>query len=128
MKKAINTDRAPNPVGPYSQAIKTDSLVFVSGQIALDPKTGKMDNESVELETHRVLNNVRLVLEAANLDLDQVVKCSIFVTDINEYARINEVYAQYFSDPQPPARELVEVSRLPKGASVEISAIAVVKN
>lgn len=128
MKKAINTDRAPSPVGPYSQAIKTDSLVFVSGQIALDPKTGKMDNENVEVETHRVINNIRLVLEAANLDLDQVVKCSIFVTDISQYALINEVYSEYFSGPQPPARELVEVSRLPKGASVEISAIAAINN
>lgn len=125
MKKIIHTDRAPNPVGPYSQAVKVNGFIFVSGQIALDPQTGEMVADDIESETHKVLENLRQVLLAANSDLEGVVKCSIFVRDINQYARINEVYTEFFKGTQPPARELVEVSRLPKGANVEISAIAV---
>ena len=125
MKKIIHTDRAPNPVGPYSQAVKVNGFIFVSGQIALDPQTGEMVADDIESETHKVLENLGQVLLAANSDLEGVVKCSIFVRDINQYARINEVYTEFFKGTQPPARELVEVSRLPKGANVEISAIAV---
>jgi len=125
MKKIIHTDRAPNPVGPYSQAVKVNGFTFVSGQIAIDPQTGDMVADDIESETHKVLENLRQVLLAANSDLEGVVKCSIFVRDINQYARINEVYTEFFKGTQPPARELVEVSRLPKGANVEISAIAV---
>ncbi len=125
MKKIIHTDRAPNPVGPYSQAVKVNGFTFVSGQIAIDPQTGQMVTDDIESETHKVLENLRQVLLAANSDLEGVVKCSIFVRDINQYARINEVYTEFFKGTQPPARELVEVSRLPKGANVEISAIAI---
>ncbi|TVR88580.1 MAG: RidA family protein [Saprospirales bacterium] len=125
MKKIIHTDRAPNPLGPYSQAVKVNGFTFVSGQIAIDPQTGEMVADDIESETHKVLENLRQVLLAANSDLEGVVKCSIFVRDINQYARINEVYTEFFKGTQPPARELVEVSKLPKGANVEISAIAV---
>lgn len=125
MKRAIFTERAPSPVGPYSQAVKAGPLLFVSGQIAIDPQTGQMVNQDVEEETHRIMRNIRLVLQAANMDFENVVKCSIFVRDIDQYARINEVYSEYFGGSEPPARELVEVSRLPKAANVEISVIAV---
>ena len=125
MKRAIFTERAPNPVGPYSQAVKAGPLLFVSGQIAIDPQTGAMVTADVEVETHRIMKNIQLVLQGANMDFENVVKCSIFVRDIDQYARINEVYSEYFGGSQPPARELVEVSRLPKAANVEISVIAI---
>lgn len=124
MKKAVNTDKAPSPVGPYSQAIKAGNLLFVSGQIAIDPKSGKMINSNVVEETHMIMKNLEAILDAAAVDFVDVIKCSIFVRDIRQYALINEVYAEYFSGANPPARELVEVSNLPKDASVEISLIA----
>lgn len=124
MKRAINTDKAPSPVGPYSQSIRTGDFLFVSGQIALDAATGKMHNSDVGEETHMIMKNLEAILEAAGMDFENVVKCSIFVRDIRQYARINEIYAGYFTGPHPPARELVEVSNLPKDASVEISLIA----
>ena len=128
MKRAINTDRAPSPVGPYSQSVRAGGFLFVSGQIALDPVSGKMLNSDVGEETHMIMKNLEAILEAAGLDFDYVVKCTIFVRDIRQYARINEIYAGYFSGPHPPARELVEVSNLPKDASVEISLIAALNN
>ena len=125
MKRIVYTDRAPSPVGPYSQAVKAGDFLFISGQIALESQSGKLVTEDIEKETHLVMKNLQSVLKAANMDFDNVVKCSIFVRDINQYALINEVYSEYFRGSQPPARELVEVTRLPKDANVEISAIAI---
>lgn len=124
MKKAIYTQKAPAPVGPYSQAVKTGPLLFISGQIAIDPSSGQLIIHNIEEETHRVMKNIGAILSASNMNYDHVVKCSIFVADINQYERINEVYAGYFTGDHPPARELVEVAKLPKGVNVEISVIA----
>lgn len=122
-KKAINTPLAPAPIGPYSQAIESNGTLYLSGQIAIDQATGSIVNGSIEAETHQVLKNIKAVLEEAGLSLNHVVKCSIFIKDMDQFASINEVYATYFTD-IPPARETVEVSRLPKDVNVEISVIA----
>jgi 2-iminobutanoate/2-iminopropanoate deaminase len=122
--KAIFTKDAPAPVGPYSQAILSGSLLFVSGQIALDPQTEELLTNDIKVETHTVMKNIGRVLAAAGLSYNQVLKCSIFVKDINQYSDINEVYSTYFTSDTPPARELVEVSALPKGVNIEISVIA----
>ncbi|MDX2133987.1 MAG: Rid family detoxifying hydrolase [Saprospiraceae bacterium] len=126
MKTIITTDQAPLPIGPYNQAVSSNGLVFVSGQIAIDPATGQLVLDSIEAETHRVLQNVRAVLEAAGSGLDRVVKSSVFVKDMNQFSRINAVYAEYFSESTAPARELVQVSELPKFVNIEISVIATV--
>jgi len=122
-KVIINTDEAPEPIGPYSQSVLSNNTLYVSGQIPLDPETGNIINDSIESETERVMQNIGKILRAAGYSFDNVVKCSIFVTDLGNFARINEVYGQYF-DVAPPARETVEVSRLPKDVNVEISCIA----
>lgn len=122
-KKAINSSAAPAPIGPYSQAIESNGTLYISGQIAIDQSTGNLVNENIEAETHQVLKNLEAVLEEANLTLSDVVKCSIFIKDMDQFGAINEVYASYFAE-VPPARETVEVSRLPKDVNVEISAIA----
>lgn len=124
MKKIIHTDKAPEPVGPYNQAILHNGTLYISGQIALDPETGALVQNDIEAETHRVMHNLQAVLEEAGLNFSDVVKCSIFVSDINNYGRINAVYASYFDEADAPARELVEVANLPKRVTVEISAIA----
>lgn len=126
MKTIVKTDRAPLPIGPYNQAVSCNGLVFVSGQIAIDPATGQLVLDSIEAETHRVLQNVRAVLEAAGSGLDRVVKSSVFVKNMNQFSRINAVYAEYFSEATAPARELVQVSELPKFVNIEISVIATV--
>ncbi|HMS30537.1 MAG TPA: Rid family detoxifying hydrolase [Saprospiraceae bacterium] len=125
MKKIIFTPEAPAPIGPYSQAIEWNNTIFISGQIAIDPKTGNLINENIELETHRVLDNIGAILNAAELSFQNVVKCSVFVKDIRQFSAINAVYTTYFSFEGAPARELVEVSQLPKYVSVEISCIAI---
>lgn len=126
VKKIVNTEKAPSPVGPYNQSIQTGgTLVFVSGQIALDPATNELVLTSIEEETHRVMQNVEAVLAANDCTLDDVVSCSVFVKNMDDYSRINEVYGSYFNDDTAPTRALVEVSRLPKDVNVEISAIAV---
>mgnify|MGYP001943842819 CR=1 FL=1 len=126
VKKIVNTEKAPSPVGPYNQSIQTGgTLVFVSGQIALDPATNELVITSIEEETHRVMQNVEAVLAANDCTLDDVVSCSVFVKNMDDYGRINEVYGSYFNDDTAPTRALVEVSRLPKDVNVEISAIAV---
>ncbi|MEP7197017.1 MAG: Rid family detoxifying hydrolase [Saprospiraceae bacterium] len=124
MRKVIFTKDAPAPIGPYSQAIYIDSTLYVSGQIALDPHSGEMITSDISLETHRVLDNVKAILIAADMDFSNIVKCSVFVRDIKEFATINSVYTTYFNTDGAPARELVEVSALPKGVNVEISCIA----
>lgn len=124
MKKIIYTDLAPKPIGPYSQAILVGNTLYVSGQIAIDPKTGELNMANIEEETHRVLDNLMAILKAADMDSSHVVKCSVFVKDMKQFAAINAVYATYFPAEGAPARETVEVANLPKFVNVEISCIA----
>lgn len=124
MKKIIQTDKAPAPVGPYNQAIIHSGTLYISGQIALDPATGELVTGDIEAETRRVMENLRAILAEADLAFEDVIKCSIFVSDMNDYGRINKVYATYFNEATAPARELVEVANLPKFVHIEISAIA----
>ena len=124
MKKIIYSDRAPAPVGPYNQAVIHGGTMYVSGQIPLDPDTGVLVTGTIEEETHRVMQNISAILEAAGISFNEVLKCSVFVTDIQNFGRINAVYATYFEEANAPARELVQVAALPKGANVEISVIA----
>lgn len=123
MKEIIATSNAPKAIGPYSQAIKNNGLVFLSGQIPLHPETGEIVGQTIEEQTERVLENMRGVLEAAGLSLSNVVKTTVFVKDLRDFPRMNEVYAKYFGA-NPPARSTVEVSRLPRDVQVEIEAIA----
>jgi len=120
----IKTKNAPAPIGPYNQAVVHENTIYVSGQVALNPETGEMDNANLADETHRVMRNLGAVLNAAGSDFNHLIKCSIFILDMNEFKAINEVYAGFFKD-HHPARETVEVSKLPAGARVEVSAIAV---
>lgn len=124
MKKVIVSENAPAPIGPYSQAIYANNTLYCSGQIALDPKSGKIINSSIKEETHQVMKNIREVLLAAKMDFSNVVKSSIFLKDMSDFVEVNAVYGSYFTD-SPPARETIEVSRLPKDVGVEISIIAV---
>jgi 2-iminobutanoate/2-iminopropanoate deaminase len=123
-KTVIYSSQAPEPIGPYSQAIQVGDLLFVSGQIAIDQATGKLITSSIEEETTQVMKNLHLILRASGVDFSNVVKCSIFLKDMNNFPKVNEIYGQHFKH-QPPARETVEVSRLPKDVNVEISCIAV---
>jgi len=125
MKKIINSPHAPAPIGPYNQAILAGNTLYISGQIALNHETGKLEIESLEQETKRVMKNLQAVLKEADMDFENLVKCSIFITNMNNFAKINELYGSYFEEGKAPARETVEVSRLPKNVNVEISAIAV---
>lgn len=127
MKKIVNTSNAPAPVGPYNQAVEVGGILFCSGQIALDPATGELVMDSIEAETHQVMKNIKALLAEAGLTFEDVVKCSVFVKDMNDYARINAVYSEYFNDDTAPARELVEVANLPKFVNIEISVIAAAK-
>ncbi len=122
-KTIVTTDQAPQAIGPYSQAIKSDGLVLLSGQIPLDPATGQLVSGSIEEETRRVLENLGAVLAAAGSSFDQVLKTTIFLTDMNDFGAVNAVYGEYFPK-SPPARATVQVAALPKGARVEIDAIA----
>ena len=124
MKQIINTPTAPLPIGPYNQAVVLNGLLFASGQIALDPATNELVLDNIEAETHRVLQNVKAILEAAGSSLEKVVKASVFVKDINQFGRINAVYGEYFKPEFAPARELVQVAELPKFVNIEISVIA----
>jgi 2-iminobutanoate/2-iminopropanoate deaminase len=124
MKKIINSEQAPAPVGPYNQAIIYNGILFASGQIALHPQTGELITASIEEETRQVMSNIKAILDAAGIGFGDIVKCSVFVTDIGNFSRINAVYATYFEGVDAPARELVQVAALPKGANVEISVIA----
>lgn len=123
-KEIIYSAQAPEPIGPYSQAVKAGNMYFVSGQIALDRATGSMLNESIDTETKQVMKNIESILKAAGLDFSNIVKTSIFLKSMNDFPKVNDIYGSYFKA-QPPARETVEVSRLPKDATVEISCIAV---
>lgn len=123
MKEIINSPKAPAPIGPYSQAIKSGNTLYVSGQIPLDESTGNLVEGSIEEETDQVMKNLSYILEEAGLTFKNVLKCSIFVSDMGNFANVNAVYGRYFPE-DPPARETVEVSGLPKGVNVEISCIA----
>lgn len=122
--KIINTTNAPAPIGPYSQSVLANGTLYVSGQIPLDPKSGELVDGTIEEETKQVMKNLEAILTEAGASFSKVAKCSIFVKSMTDFARINEVYGEYFSE-NPPARETVEVSALPKGVNVEISCIAI---
>ena len=124
MKKIINTKNAPAPIGPYNQAVLKGNMLFTSGQIAIDPVTGNLQTETIKLETETVMENLKAVLDEAGMTFKHVLKASIFISDMNNFAAINEVYARYFDESSAPARETVEVSNLPKYVNVEISVIA----
>jgi len=124
MKQIVNSQNAPSPIGPYSQAVKANGMLFISGQIAINPSTGEMVTTDIVAETKQVMNNLNAILSAAGMNFTNVVKSTIFVKDLNNFATVNKVYGEYFSS-EAPARETVEVSRLPKDANVEISCIAV---
>lgn len=123
-KSVVYSENAPEPIGPYSQAIQAGNMLFVSGQIAIQKSSGKILVENIEEETKQVMLNLKHVLIASGMDFSNVVKSSIFLKDMNNFPKVNEVYGQYFQE-NPPARETVEVSRLPKDVNVEISCIAV---
>ena len=124
MKKIINTDHAPAAIGPYAQAVAIDSLVITSGQLPIDPATGAFP-EGIAAQTRQSLTNVKAILEAAGLGMDKVIKTTVFLSDMNNFGAMNEVYATFFSEGNYPARSAVEVARLPKDALVEIEVIAV---
>ena len=123
-KQIINTPTAPAPIGPYNQAILAGNMLFISGQICIDPITGALKNQDIQEETHQVMHNLRSILTASDMGFHNVVKTTIFITDMNRFSEINEVYGKYFADAFP-ARETVQVSALPKFVNVEISMIAV---
>jgi 2-iminobutanoate/2-iminopropanoate deaminase len=125
-KQIINTPSAPAPIGPYNQAILAGDMLFISGQICIDPSTGALMNQDIQQETHQVMHNLRSILTAADMSFHHVVKTTIFITDMNRFSEINEMYGKYFdSNSSFPARETVQVSALPKFVNVEISMIAV---
>ncbi len=126
MRKVIHSAKAPGAVGPYSQAIQTENLVFTAGQIALDPSTGKLVEGGIAEQTRQVMENLRAVLEAAGTDFSKVVKSTVFLSDINNFSQMNEVYTEYFAV-EPPARSAFQVAALPLGAMVEIEMVALVE-
>ena len=125
MKKIIFTEKAPAPIGPYSQAVLIGNTLYTSGQIAINPENNEMVLETIEVETKQVMQNMQAVLEAAGMTFENVVKTTIFIMDMNDFAKINSVYGSYFDEKMAPARETVQVAGLPKNVNVEISMIAV---
>jgi 2-iminobutanoate/2-iminopropanoate deaminase len=126
MKTIINTNNAPAPIGPYSQAVRAGNMLFVSGQIAIVPATGELDLSTIENETHQVMKNIGAILKEAGADYSDIIKTGIFLKDMNQFAAVNTVYGSYFSS-DFPARETVQVSRLPKDVNVEISVVVFLK-
>lgn len=122
-KTIIKTDKAPAPIGPYNQAIKAGDLLFISGQVCIDPATGQLKNADIQEETDQVMKNLQSILQEAGLDFNHVVKTTIFLTDMNQFATVNEAYGKYF-EKEFPARETIQVSALPRFVNVEISMIA----
>ena len=125
MKTIINTENAPAPIGPYNQAILSNGTLYISGQIPLDPKSGELVSGDIKAETKQSMENLKAILTEANMTFENVVKSSIFLSDMNQFTQVNEVYASYFNAETAPARETVEVANLPKFVNVEISMIAV---
>jgi 2-iminobutanoate/2-iminopropanoate deaminase len=123
MRDIVLTDRGPKPIGPYSQAVKAGGFLYMSGQVALDPKTGEMVGSTIAEQTERVMNNIKGIIEAGGSNLHHVVKTTVYLKDMNDFAAMNEVYAKFFTQ-APPARSTVQVARLPKDALVEIDIIA----
>lgn len=121
----LSTDKAPSAVGPYSQGVKAENIIFSSGQLPIDPKTGELSKGDIQKETRLCLENVKAVLEAGHATIEDIIKVTVFVKDMNNFSSINEVYADFFGD-HKPARSLVEVARLPKDADIEIEAIAII--
>ncbi|WP_313756325.1 RidA family protein [Tissierella sp.] len=121
----LSTEKAPAAVGPYSQGVKAENIIFTSGQLPIDPATGELSKGDIQKETRLCLENVKAVLEAAHASIEHLVKVTVFVTDINDFSKINEVYAEFFGD-HKPARSLIQVAALPKGADIEIEGIAVI--
>jgi len=126
MKKEIYSIKVPKPIGPYSQCIKSGNMIFISGQIAINPQTNKIIAKNISDETKMVMENLKNILKECNCTFENIVKCSIFLSDMNLFEKVNEIYSQYFSKPFP-ARETIEVSKLPKNVNLEISAIAICK-
>lgn len=125
MKKIINTSKAPAPIGPYNQAVLIKNTLYTSGQIALNPQTMELVLDTIEMETKQVMENMKAVLDAANMTFENVIKSSIFITNMNDFAKINTVYGAYFDEATAPARETVQVACLPKNVNIEISMIAI---
>ncbi len=123
-KTIIQTSGAPAPIGPYNQAVLSGNMLFISGQVCIDPATGELKNKDIQDETHQVMNNLRAILQEAGMNFSHVVKTTIFITDMHQFSAVNEIYGKYF-DAAFPARETVQVSALPKFVNVEISMIAV---
>tara|TARA_Y100001968_G_C19385462_1_gene732602 strand:- start:643 stop:1041 length:399 start_codon:yes stop_codon:yes gene_type:complete len=124
MKKIIKTSNAPKPIGPYNQAVISNNLLFISGQVAFDPKTDTLVLDNIENETKQVMENLKAILESVNATFENVIKTSIFLSDMDNFVKVNGVYGSYFNEDTAPARETVEVARLPKNVNVEISMIA----
>lgn len=125
MKKIIHTDKAPAPIGPYNQAVLVNNTLYTSGQIALNPTTMELVLDTIEIETKQVMENMKAVLEAADMTFENVIKTSIFIINMEDFGKINSVYGSYFTDETAPARETVQVACLPKNVNIEISMIAV---
>lgn len=127
VKEVIYTDKAPKPIGPYSQAIKVGSWLFLSGQIPIDPRSGDIIEGDIEVQTRRVLENIKAILENAGFTLGDIVKVTVYLVDLNDFPRFNKVYSEYFKD-KPPARTTVQVAALPRSVRIEIDAIAYKEN
>lgn len=125
MKKIIKTKKAPAPIGPYNQAILSNGILFTSGQIAIHPESNELITNNISAETQQVMSNLGAVLKASEMDFENVVKTTIYITNMNDFSKINSIYAAFFDEDNAPARETVQVSKLPKNVHVEISAIAV---
>ena len=126
MKKIINTDKSPAPIGPYNQAILKDNILFISGQIALDPVSMKLNNQTIKEETNQVMLNLKHILKEGNMDFSNVVKTSIFLSDMDLFKEVNEIYSKYINEGNEPARETIAVNTLPMNVNVEISMIAII--
>ena len=124
MKKIITSKNAPSPIGPYNQAVIANGFMFISGQVGMNPKTGKIIKDSISDETEQVMKNLSSILNEASISFENVVKTTIFLSDMNDFSLVNEVYGKYFDEDTAPARETVQVSKLPLGVNVEISMIA----
>jgi 2-iminobutanoate/2-iminopropanoate deaminase len=123
LRQSVSTDQAPQAIGPYSQAIRSGSLLFCSGQVPLDPSSGELVKDDIEGQTRRCLENLAAVCEAAGGSLAEAVRCTVYLTDMNDFARVNDVYGSFFEGSDPPARVAIGVASLPKGADVEVDAI-----